>query len=257
MRTNPVAAADLRASFGDPGALRSYALLLGALAAVLYAWWPRSDLAWHLRTATTPQTFTAVAVTLLLMMAWLNARAGAFDDREGETPLADLVAHTPLTVAAVVAGRIVSGALVVLFQVLLGLPFLLAALGVSGVPAAALPGVLALVAAAALAWRAAGLALRLVLPSHGTVRDVLLFASSAAYLAATYVVAPAANPLAAIVAAAGDLGRPVRTSVPLSAVSGMIAVAVLVAATVVAAAALRAARKAAAGEAHGVAGRRG
>jgi hypothetical protein len=255
MRTNPVAAADLRASFGDPGARRAHALFLGALAAVLYAWWPRSNLAWHLRTATPPQTFTAVAVTLLLLMAWLNARAGAGDDRAGETPLADLVAHTPVTVAAVVTGRIAAGALTVLFQVLLGLPFLLTALGVSGVPATTLPGILALVATAALAWRAAGLALRLVLPSHGAVRDVLLFASSAAYLAATYVVAPAANPLAAIVTAAGDLGRTVRTSLPLYAVSGMIAVVVLAAATLVAAAALRAARKAATGEAHG--GRRG
>ncbi len=255
MRTNPVAVADLRASFGDPGALRAHALFLGALAAVLYAWWPRSDLAWHLRTATPPQTFTAVAVTLLLLAGWLNARAGAGEDRAGETPLAALVAHTPVTVAAVVAGRIAAGALAVLFQVLLGLPFLLAALGVSGVPASALPGVLAVVAAAALAWRTAGLALRLVLPSHGAVRDVLLVASSAAYLAATYVAAPAANPIAAIVAAAADGGRAVAASLPLYAVSGMIAVAVLAAATVVAAAALRAARKAAAGESHG--GRRG
>jgi hypothetical protein len=257
MRANPVAAADLRASLGDPSALRAHAIFLGALAAVLYAWWPRSELAWHLRTATPPRTFTAVAVTLLLLMAWLNARAGAGEDRAGETPLADLVAHTPVTVAAVVTGRIAAGAVTVLFQILLGLPFLLAALGVSGVPAAALPGVLALVAAAALAWRAAGLALRLVLPSHGPMREVLLFASSAAYLAATYVVAPAANPLAAIVAAAGDIGRTVRTSLPLYAVSGMIAVAVLAAATVVAAAALRAASRTAAGETHGVAGRRG
>ena len=254
MRTNPVAAADLRATFGDQSALRSHAFLLGALAVVLYAWWPHSDLAWHLRTATPPQTFTAVAVALLLLAGWLNARAGTGDERSGETPLADLVAHTPVTVAEVVAGRLTAGLLAVLFQLLLGLPFLLAALGVSGVSASVLPGVLALVAAAAMAWRTVGLALRLVLPSHGALRDVLLFASSAAYLAATYAVAPAVNPLAALVDAAGGGGRRLAAagvSLSLCAVSGIIALAVLAAATVAAAAALRAARKAAAGEAHG------
>ncbi len=254
MRTNPVAAADLRASFGDTGALRAHALLLGVLAAVLYAWWPRSDLAWHLRTATPPQTFTAVAVALFLLAGWVNARAGAGDEQAGETRLADLVAHTPVTVAAVLAGRLVAGLLAALFQVLLGLPFLLAALGVSGISASVLPGVLALVAAAAMAWRAAGLALRLVLPSHGALRDVLLFASSAAWLAATYVAAPVVNPLAAIVEAAGGGGRrqnALGVALPLYVVSGIIALAVLAAATIVAAAALRAARKAAAGETHG------
>jgi hypothetical protein len=253
MRTNPVAAADLRASFGDTGALRGHALLLGALAAVLYAWWPRSDLAWHLRTATPPQTFTAVAVALFLLAGWANARAGAGDERAGEIRLADLVARTPVTVAAVLAGRLVAGLLAALFQVLLGLPFLLAALGVSGISASVLPGVLALVAAAAMAWRSAGLALRLVLPSHGALRDVLLFASSAAWLAATYVAAPVVNPLAAIVEIVGGTSRRPGTdgvALPLYAVSGIIALAVLAAATIVAAVALRAARTAAAGETH-------
>lgn len=259
MKVNPVAAADLRATFADQGARRMHAFFLAALAAVLYAWWPRGDLAWHLRTATPPETFTAIAVALFLFAGWLNARAGCGDDRPKETRLADLVAHTPVTIAAVVAGRLAAGLLAVLFHLLLGLPFLLAALGVSGVPASRLPVVLGLTAAAAMAWRAAGLALRLVMPSHGALRDVLLFASSAAYLAATYALAPAANPLAAIVDAAGGGWRPAFSpgaALPFPAVSGIIALAVLAAAAVVAALSLRAARKAAHGEAHGGSGRR-
>ena len=179
MRTNPVASADFRASFSHAGALHVWAIFLGALAVVLFAWWPRSDLAWHLRTATPPGTFAAVAIALFLLAGYLNARAGDGEYAPAEeTTLTDLVALTPVPVAAVVAGRLAAGAITVLFQLLLGLPFLLAALGVSGVSASVLPAVAAVVASAAMAWRASGLALRLALPEHPVLRDVLLLAAS-------------------------------------------------------------------------------
>lgn len=249
MRTNPVASADLRTSFSYAGALRVWAVFLVALALVLYAWWPRSDLAWHLRTVTPPQTFAAIAIALFFLTGYLNARMGAGEYvPAGETTLADLVALTPVPMAAVVAGRLAAGAITVLFQLLLGLPFLLAALGVSGVSASVLPAVAAVVAAAALAWRASGLALRLALPEHPVLRDVLLLAASAVYLAATFVAVPAANPIIALVdlAGGGDRTLPVAgASLPFFAVSAIIGLLVFAVAAVVSWAALRTARAAA------------
>jgi hypothetical protein len=253
VRTNPVASADLRASFGRAGELRTAAAFLATLAGVLYAWWPRSDLAWHLRTATPPQTFAAVAIALFFLAGYLNARAGAGEHAPAEeTPLADLVALTPVPVASVVAGRMAAGTLVVLFQLLLGFPFLIAALGVSGVSASALPAVAAVVAGAALACRAAAFALRLTLPEHPILRDVLLLAASATYLAVTYVTAPAANPLAAIVDLARGDHRALGVSgasLPFFAVSAIIAVLVIAVAGVISWTALRAVRAAARGRA--------
>ena len=249
MSTNPVATAELRASFSHAGALRAWAAFLGVLAAVLYAWWPRSDLAWHLRTGTPPGTFAAVAIALFLLTGYLNARSGAGEYAPAaETSLADLVALTPVPVGAVVAGRLAAGALTVLFQLLLGLPFLLAALGVSGVSASVLPSVAAVVAAAAMAWRMSGLALRLALPEHPVLGDVLLLAASALYVGGTFVVAPAANPVMALVQIAAGGARTLgvaRASVPFFAVSATIGVLVCAAAGVTSWAVLRAARKAA------------
>lgn len=246
MRANPVASAELRAAFGHPGALRAWAIFLGALTVVLGAWWPRSDLAWHLRTATPPQTFVAVAVVLLLLAGYQNARAGA-DDRvpSGEAGLAELVALTPLPVARVVAGRLAAGTLVVLFQLALALPFLLAALGVSGISVAVLPAVAAVVAASAMAWRTSALALRLALPNHPVLREVLLLAGSAAYLAVTFVAAPAANPLSALVDICDARVQTLvvaGASLPFSVVSVIIGLLVSTLATAVIWRVLRAAR---------------
>jgi hypothetical protein len=253
---NPVAAADLRASFTHTGALRVWATFLGALALVLYAWWPRSGLAWHLRTATPPGTFAAVAITLFFLAGYQNARAGAGEYAPaGVATLADLVAITPVPVAAVVAGRLASGVLTVLFQLLLGLPFLFAALGVSGVSVSILPAVAAVVASAAMAWRASGLALRLALPEHPVFRDVLLLSASVVYLAATFVAVPAANPLSALVdlAGGGDHTFPLAgASLPFFAVSVIIGLLVFAVAAVASLVVLRAARKAAKdGKPHG------
>ncbi len=256
MRTNPVASADLRTSFSHTSALHVWAIFLGALALVLYAWWPRSALAWHLRTATPPGTFAAVAIALLLLTGYLNARAGAGEYApSGETTLTDLVALTPVPVASVVAGRLAAGVITVLFQLLLGLPFLLAALGVSGVSASVLPAVAVVIASAAMAWRASGLALRLTLPKHPVLRDALLLVASALYLAATFVAAPAGNPIIALLDLAGGSDRtlPVAgASLPFFAVSAIIGLLVFALAVVALLAALQAARKAAKdGTAHG------
>jgi hypothetical protein len=256
VRMNPVASADFRTSFSHTGALHVWAVFLGALAVVLFTWWPRSNLAWHLRTATPLGTFAAVAIALLLLAGYLNARAGAGEYAPAEeTTLTDLVALTPVPVAAVVAGRLAAGVIIVLFQLLLGLPFLLAALGVSGVSASVLPAVAAVVASAAMAWRASGLALRLTLPEHPVLRDVLLLAASALYLAATFVAVPAANPIIALVDLTGGGGRtlPVAgASLPFFAVSAIIGLLVFALAVVASLAALQAARKAAKdGKTHG------
>jgi hypothetical protein len=233
------------------GERRTWAALLAGLAGVLYLWWPRSNLAWHLRTGTPPQTLPAVAIALFALTGYINARAGAgVHAAADETGLEDLVALTPVPVATVVAGRLTAGALVVLLQLLLGLPFLLASLGVSGVSAAVLPATMAVVGGAALAWRMSALALLLALPEHPVLRDLLLLALSLAYLAATFIAAPAANPLAVLVDLAGGRVRALPlagASLPFSAVSVIIALFVLTAAAFVSAAALRAAR---AGKAH-------
>jgi hypothetical protein len=116
---------------------------------------------------------------------------------------------------------------------------------VSGLPASVLPAVAAVVACSAMAWRASALALRLVLPNHPILRDLLLLASSGVYLAATFVALPAANPLTALVDLAEGRDRALAAagvSLPFFAVSAIIGLLVTAAATVVAAAALRAAR---------------
>jgi len=261
MRKNPVASADLRAAFGRAEELRVTAILLAALAAVLTAWWPRSGLAWHVRTATPPQTFAAVSIALFLLAGWMNARAGAGErsgsgERAGalavaeEATLADLVALTPVSAASAVAGRMAAGALVVLFQLALAAPFLVAALGVSGLGASVLPAVAVVVATAAMAWRAAAIALRLALPGHPILRDVLLLVASASWLAVTYFAAPSVNPIAALAGLARGERRALEVagaSLPFFAVSATIAVLVIAAAGVASWTALRAARAAARG----------
>lgn len=265
MRKNPVASADLRAAFGRPGELRVVAAFLAVLAAVLYAWWPRSGLAWHVRTATPPQTFAAVSIALFLLTGWVNARAGA-GERSGssvrvgsgeraadpamaeEATLADLVALTPVSAASAVSGRMVAGLLVVLFQLGLAAPFLVVALGVSGLGVSVLPAVAVVVATAGMAWRAAAIALRLALPEHPILRDVLLIVTSAAWLAVTYFAAPSVNPIAALVGLARGERRTLGAagaSLPFFAVSATIAVLVIAAAGVASWTALRAASAAA------------
>jgi len=248
-RANPVARSDLAGFFSYPAALRSLGVLLGILALVLYAWWPRGALAYNLRTTTPPQTFAAVALALLAAASYLNARAGAGEYAPpGETGLVDLVSLTPVPVASVVAGRLASGAVLVVFQLSLGLPFLLATLGVSGVSAVALVPALSVIGCSALAWRTSALAMRLTLPDHPLLRDIVLFASGTAFLVATFTLAPACNPVAALLDLAAGGARPMSVfsaSLPFFAVSAIISALVVAAATAVSYAALRAARNAA------------
>ncbi len=95
MKADPLRRRTSATSFGYAGALRVWAFFLGVLAVVLYAWWPRSSLAWHLRAAAPPQTFAAVSVVLFSLAGYLNARWGAGEYApagEGRSPTSS---HSP------------------------------------------------------------------------------------------------------------------------------------------------------------------
>src|SRR5208282_17319 len=128
------------------------------LGIVLAVMWPRSTIVESLRQAAASDTFTIVAVCLLLFLLFLGARYGAEDfSPEAAGHLRDYVTLTPVPVFSVVAGRLVFSALHTLVLLLLGGPFLAAAMAVGGAGFPQALAALAVAGAASLGARMAGL----------------------------------------------------------------------------------------------------
>lgn len=191
----------MRAYFSDPQTLRACLYLAAALGLALLAVWPRGTLEAAVRTGQASDTFTVVAVCFLIALLYLGARFGAEDfAADPSVQLTELVTLTPVPLASLVAGRFAFGLLHTLVLLLLGAPFLVAAMAVGGVgmPQALLA--LAIIGAASLAARMCGLCALALVGARRPARDILLFFAVTAPAAAAFFVQPAVSSFRAIAA---------------------------------------------------------
>lgn len=199
-RGNPFVVEGMRGYFSEGRILRSSLLAAGAPGIVLAVMWPRSTIVESLRLATASDTFTAVAACFLLVLLFLGARYGAEDfSADAAGHLRDYVTFTPVSVPAVVAGRLVFSTLHTLVLLLLGAPFLAAAMAVGGAGFPQAFAALAVAGSASLAARMAGLLALAVISRRRQLRSLVVIPSVAAALVASWLVAPWANPIPVMV----------------------------------------------------------
>jgi hypothetical protein len=236
---NPFIRGDLTAAFSRPTILRTYTYYLLAMSAIVFLWWPRGILSSSFREGSAPATFAAAALGMFGCLAYLNARLGA-EDYPGRDAvgLRDVLTLTPVSVASLVAGKLAVAVLHTLFLLALGMPFLAVTLGVSGVPRAAAAAALAVAGCAALAFRAFGFLLFTLFEQRPALKDVLLLFCGLVLVFLPMLIAPAANPVSALLALGSAEGS--GRQVALSAAGSLAAAAVFSGGAF---AALRAARR--------------
>jgi len=189
----------IRNAFSSERLLRAYFLMAAVLSIVLFFWWPTGSIAFDIPSGGGPRTFPSVAIALCFCCAYIGARSGAEDySPPTRAHLREYVRMTPVSLPVLVAGKAAFAALHTLFLLVLGAPFLLASLAVSGVAVGRALGSLLVVGAFSLALRMAGLFLLALLGARRLFRDVILIALGVLCLAATLPFVPAANPLSAI-----------------------------------------------------------
>jgi hypothetical protein len=207
--SNPFIEEGARIYFSHRAILRTYAVLLAVLAGMLVFWWPRGAVAGSLPPADGPRTLAVVAVGLFVAVAWLSARYGAEDYSSSSfIRMTEDVALTPLPLASVIGGKLSFALLHTLFLLALGAPFLLAALGVSGVPPGAAFRILLVVGSSAVACRALGLFLLTVLGEHALIRDLVMLSAGCVSIPASMAAFPPANPVSAILSLSGAANLP-------------------------------------------------
>jgi hypothetical protein len=232
-----------RAYFAQRTILRSYLLIPGALAVALMIAWPQDTVEGVLRGGPATDAFSVVSACFLVLVLYLGGRYGA-EDYATDT-LGNLREYVTLPAASpgsLVAGKAAFALLHTVFLVALGVPFLLAALGVSGAAPGSLARALAVVAATGLAVRMYGLFLLCVFGLRRLIRGAALLIGTGTWLAVTWLLLPALNPIAALLAAPSPGG-------PRAAVAACLvaALALALGSTVVLAAARRGGRERAPG----------
>jgi len=208
---NPFIREGIRMSFSQGAMLRSYLTMAALLAVVCFFSWPLGSIALDAGSAGIPGTFSAVMVGLLACCAWISARSGA----EGYSPetlagLGEYATLTPVSLAALVAGKAAFGLLHTIFLLALGVPFMIASLAVSGVDPSRAGEALLVAGAFSFASRMLGLLLRALLGARTFLVNSLLFACGGLFLVVTILAAPALNPITALLrlaaAASGQAG---------------------------------------------------
>jgi hypothetical protein len=217
---NPFMDEGVRNYFTQPGILRSYLALIGMNGLVLLLWWPRATFEAVLRSGNSPDTFTVVAIVLYFCLAYLGARYGSEGfSPETQVQLREYVTLTPVPLASIIAGKVVFALLHTVFLLALGAPFLLASLAVSGAgPSSSLPALL-VIGAATLAVRMYGLFVLILLGERQPFRTAALMLGIVLFLAVTAALAPAANPVVALLSIAP---REVVPTLPVPLLSGSI-----------------------------------
>ena len=211
---------EARTHFGQPLSLRSYIIVPSVTGLALSLVWPRVGAAALVRVGPTPNPFDVVAVSLLLVAMYLGARHGSEDYTPGAgTRVRDLVRFTPVTPPGIVAGKAVFGLGHTLFLVLLGAPFLLAALSVGGITASQAVAALGVVAAAGLCARMLGLLVLVVVRSGPLARDIVILPLIAVGLVLTLLFLPVSCPIDAVL---GRTPRQAWTSVGISLTVGAV-----------------------------------
>jgi hypothetical protein len=183
----------------DRRTLRACLYLAAALGLALLAVWPRGTLEAAVRTGQASDTFTVVAVCFLIALLYLGARFGAEDfSSDPSVQLKELVTLTPVPLATLVAGRFAFGLLHTLVLLLLGAPFLVAAMAVGGVELPQALRALAIIGAASLAARMIGLCALALVGERRPARDLILFFAVTASAAAAFFALPAVSSFRAI-----------------------------------------------------------
>ena len=196
---NPFVVEGMRLYFSERRILRSYLFVAGALGLVLAVMWPRGTIEAALREGAASDTFTVVAACLLLFLLILGARYGVEDFApEAAARLREYVTLTPVSLISVIGGRMVFAALHTVVLLLLGAPFLAAAMASGGAGFTQALSALAVAGAASLGARMSGLLALTLVSRRQRLRGLLLFSALAAVLAVTFLWAPWANPFHAV-----------------------------------------------------------
>jgi hypothetical protein len=189
----------IRTSFSDRVILRTCMYLALALGVALFVMWPRAALEAAVRAGAAPDTFTAVALCFLTCLLLIEARFGAQDvSRDPDVHLQEYVRLTPVPLPRLVGGRAMFALLHTLLLLLLGAPFMAAAVAVGGAGLPDMFRALAVIGTAGLAARMCGLLSLCVFGARRSLRETTLYPVLAAVLVGTFLIAPAASPFPAL-----------------------------------------------------------
>jgi hypothetical protein len=206
-RGNPFVVEGMRLSFSERGILRTYLFIPGALGLALIAMWPRSTIEATLRAGIAADTFTVVAVCFLLFLVYLGARFGAEDfTADSGAAIREYVTLTPVPLVSVVGGRATFAVLHTFLLLLLGAPFLAAAMAVGGAGIGQALSALAVIGAASLSARMCGLLFLALVGGRRPLRDLLMIPVLASSLVVTFFLAPQSNPFHALASLLKDNG---------------------------------------------------
>jgi hypothetical protein len=222
----------VRICLSDSGILRASLAIPGVLGLALLAMWPRGPMEAALRTGTASDTFTVTAICFLLVLLYLGAQWGAEDVSVDPTVhLREYVTLTPVSLLSLVSARLAGGALHTLVLLLIGAPFLVAAMAVGGAGFPETLQALAVIGAASLAARMCGLLALTLLGGRRPLRELLLFLVLAAAFVLTFLFAPPVSPFQTL----GTLLKPAHSSLSLVCTAAELGAAVLFAAFALAA----------------------
>ena len=196
---NPFIDEGARIYFSHGPILRTYLFVPLALAILTFIWWPRSPFSFYVRTAISPQTFTFIAVGMFVCLAYLSARYGAEDYSSDQYfRLREYVTLTPVPLGLVVAGKLGFGIFHSLFLLLLGAPFGLASLAVSGIAPVTAARALLVIGSSALACRMVGFFLLTLMHERQLLRDFIMMVGGILYVVLSISSFPKGNAISAI-----------------------------------------------------------
>jgi hypothetical protein len=185
----------MRLYLSDRSILRSCLYVAALLGAALLIVWPRDSLESALRTGLAPESFVIVATCLLLCLLFLGARFGVQDfSTDPSVQLQEHVRLTSVPLARLIGGRAAFIFLHTLLLLLLGAPFLAAAMAVGGAEPPQLFRSLAVIGAAAVASRTLGLLVLCVFGARQPLREIALFPTLIALQIAAFLAVPPASP---------------------------------------------------------------
>ena len=223
---------ELRLYLSERAILRTYLFVAGALGLALLAMWPRSTIEAALRAGSASDTFTAAAVCFLLLLLYLGARYGAEDfSADSAGRLREYVTLTVVSLVSLIGRRLIFACLHTFILLLIGAPFLAAAMAVGGAGFPQALSALVVIGAASLAARMCGLLVLTLVGGRRPLRDLLLIPVLAASLVVTYFLAPRTNPLHAIAFLLKDAEG---SSTPLACAAANLGVALVLAGCAVA-----------------------
>jgi len=223
---------DLRLYLSERTILRTYLFIAGALGLALLAMWPRTTIEAALRAGSASDTFTVVAVCFLLFLLYLGARYGAEDfSADSAGWLREYVTLTGVSLVSLVGRRLIFAVLHTFLLLLIGAPFLAAAMAVGGAGFPQALSALAVIGAASLAARMCGLLVLTLVGGRRPLRDLFLMPVLAASLVVTYILAPRTNPFHAIAFLLKDAEG---SSTPLTCAAASLGVALVLAGCAVA-----------------------